>query len=240
MPFIDMSTCIISSLAVALSFFQKLHGNGGNHVSTSLTPSAIYLQMDQLMSSGKKDAVSNPSGFYRAKDTIFYCSVKEHAKSLFDEILGNNRIGNDSSYLEFIKKEFKTQPLSYWKSKLSKRNVHDNDIQLVRYIPMKSVLTTELAKKDGLFTFLEHQQTGNLLTCRSPVKITPQGVIANLSPAEPLGTSSPQFEVNSYFYPEVKNTHQIKKISKIDRTKWFLRQSKWIIAYVKAGRARKR
>jgi hypothetical protein len=33
MPFIDISAGIISSLAFALSFFQKLHGKGGNHVS---------------------------------------------------------------------------------------------------------------------------------------------------------------------------------------------------------------
>jgi hypothetical protein len=52
---------------------------------------------------------------------------------------------------------------------------------------MKSILTAELKKKDGLFTFLEHEQIGSLLTCRSPVKIIPQGVVAALSPAEPLG-----------------------------------------------------
>jgi crotonobetainyl-CoA:carnitine CoA-transferase CaiB-like acyl-CoA transferase len=238
MPFIDMSTGIVSSLAVALSFFQKLHGNGGNHVSTSLTPSAIYLQMDQLVSSGKKDAIRNPSGFYRAKDTVFYCSVNEQAKPKFDEILGNNSAGDERSYLESIKNVFKKQPFSYWKSEFSKRNVHHNDVQLLKYIPMKSILATELKMNDGMFAFQEHEKTGNLLTCGSPVKMEPQGVVAKLFPAQPLGKSSPQFDVNTYFYPEIKKTSPVKAISRIDRIKWFLRQAKWIIVYVKAGRAR--
>lgn len=240
MPFIDMSTGIVSSLAVALSILQKLHGNGGNHVSTSLTPSAIYLQMDRLVSSDTKDVVRNPSGFYRAKDTIFYCSVKEHEKSLFDEIFGDKKNGNDCSSLEFIKNKFKKQPLTYWKSELLKRNVHNDVIQLVKYSTMKSVLASELKKKDGLFTFLEHEQTGNLLTCRSPVKIIPQGIVETLSPAQPLGKSSPQFGVNNYFYPETKGNYQVKTISKMDRIKWYLHQVKWIVVYIKAGMARKR
>jgi crotonobetainyl-CoA:carnitine CoA-transferase CaiB-like acyl-CoA transferase len=240
MPFIDMSTGIVSSLAVALSFFQKLHGNGGNHVSTSLTPSAIYLQMDRLMSSDKKTITDNPSGFYRAKDTVFYCSVKDSAKSVFDEILGKSKTGTNNNYMEFIKNRLKTQPLAHWKLELSKRNICTDDIQLVTYIPMKSVLSTDLKKKDGMFAFQEHEKTGNLLTCGSPVKMISHGVVAKLTPAEPLGKSSPQFGVNSYFYPEVKNTHQVKKISKIDRIKWFLCQAKWIVVYVKAGIARKK
>lgn len=240
MPFIDMSTGIVSSLSVALSVFQKLHGKGGNHVSTSLTSSAIYLQMDRLFHSDKKDIISNPSGFYRAKDTIFYCSVKEKAISDFDSILGNKYPGNYSIYKKYIKNVFKKRPLSYWKSELLKRNINEDDIQLVQYIPMKSILSNELKKKDGLFTFMEHEQAGNLLTCRSPVSISPQGLVSTLSPAEPLGKSSPQFGVNDYFYPKVKETGAVKAISKIDRIKWYLDQIKWIVVYVKAGRARKR
>ncbi len=240
MPYIDMSTGIVSSLAVALSFFQKLHGNGGNHVSTSLTPSAIYLQMDQLVSSETKVIDRNPSGFYRAKDTVFYCSVKNTAVSVLDEIMRVDKNCDDTKRIEFIKRGFKRQTLSYWKSELLKRNVSVDDIQLSAYIPMKSVLTSELEKNDGMFAFQEHEQTGNLLTCGSPVKIIPDGVVTRLSPAEPLGKSSPQFRVDTYFYPEVKESSPIKTITRIDRIKWFLRQAKWIVVYVRAGRARKK
>ncbi|HEX2959040.1 MAG TPA: CoA transferase, partial [Chitinispirillaceae bacterium] len=235
MPFIDMSTGIISSLAVALSVFQKMLGNGGNHVSTSLTPSAIYLQMDRLVDSDLNETASNPSGFYRARDTVFYCSVKDNAVSIFEEILGKR-----NHPTEYIKNEFKKQPLSYWKSELLKRNVQEDDIQLVQYIPMKSVLKSELGKKNGLFTYLKHEQAGNLLACRSPVSMSPKGVVSTLSSAEPLGKSSFRFGVNNYFYPELKEASPVKTISRIDRIKWFIRQAKWIVVYVKAGRARKR
>jgi hypothetical protein len=47
--------------------------------------------MNQLLDSDKKNIVSNTSGFYRAKDIIFYCSVKEHAIAVFDEIIGKKR-----------------------------------------------------------------------------------------------------------------------------------------------------
>jgi crotonobetainyl-CoA:carnitine CoA-transferase CaiB-like acyl-CoA transferase len=239
MPFIDMSTGIISSLAVALSYLQKLQGNGGNHVSTSLTPSAIYLQMDRLVSTAADTEGVNPSGFYRARDTVFYLSVKQHAVSTLAKLFTENQSKKNMLNRDALSTAFRKYPVAVWKSKLSKVDMTGNSIQMVTYVSMKTILSNELKKKTGLFVFSAHEMTGNVLTCRSPVCMSPQGTVA-LSPAEPPGKSSSDLEVHQDFFPELKQSQAPNNESRLKRIKWYLHQVKWIMAIIMKGRALKR
>lgn len=239
MPFIDMSTGIISSLAVALSFFQKLQGNGGNHVSTSLSPSAIYLQMDRLVTPQSNTADVNPSGFYRARDTIFCLSVKENAVSTLAKLFDENQSDKNMVNIADLKVLFRKHPFSFWKSKLLKFDITGNTIQMEPYVNMKSILANELNARDGLFTYAAHEKAGNILTCRSPVRMSPQAT-TSLLPAEPLGKSSSKFEVNPDYYTELKQFTVTNNESRLRRMKWYIRQIKWIVAIIMKGKALKR
>lgn len=229
-PVIDLCTGIISSFATSLCYLQKLKGNGGKSVSTNLTIPAIYLQLKDLNS---KEHVkpSALSGYYRAKDRLFYLSVQPGRESHLEKIPGLSFISSDKSTpANNLQSVFRKKKFSYWLSCIRNASL-GNEIQIVPRVPMTSILKAELHKTDGLFKYKDHEKFGSVLVCKTPVSMQPEG-IAVITEAEPMGKSNNSF-VSSDFNPYKKSSTDLKsKRSVLNHVRWIIRQSKWVIVII--------
>ena len=223
-PIIDLSTGLISSLAAALCYYQLKKGSGGTCVSTSLSVPAIYLQMDKLNSPGSVNKSPTLCGYYRAKDRLFYLSIRpddiaELAK-IFEIDLRADEITPDTLARVFRKKSF-----TFWQSQLREMDLTKR-IQIVPRIPMSALLKNEVQKKEGLFLYREHEEIGSVLVCRSPLSMEPIR-IAEISPAEPIGKSTSEYVASAL--KQGKVVRPIKRKGRLQYFAWFLRQCKWVL-----------
>jgi crotonobetainyl-CoA:carnitine CoA-transferase CaiB-like acyl-CoA transferase len=227
-PFVDMSTGLITSFTAALCCFQRNKGTGGNCVSTGLTIPALYLQINSLSNTVLKNTATMLSGYYHSKDTLFYLSLKAGQESLLTKIPELQTTTPDKLVPRKLEQIFRKKSCSFWQKRLKELSLVEF-IQIVPRVSAGKLLKAELKKEHGLFSYKEHEGLGNILVGRSPVTMNPQG-IRELSPAQLSGKSTAEFQSTGSEIVNKRDTPVAnQKRTKIQNLVSSLSQYKWIL-----------
>ncbi|MFP4680475.1 MAG: CoA transferase [Chitinispirillaceae bacterium] len=217
----DLGTGLVGSFAAALSYYRLLKGKGGGHISTSLTVPAMYLQMDKLNGNTENNHLLD--GFYRSKDSWFYFSLKPGKEQ---NLLGIPEVQKSVSDLSRrnLANVFRKKSITFWKNRVEELSL-DDSVLIIERKPMKAIIKAQVRKKAGVFTYKHHRKTGEILVCRSPVMMEPQG-IREIPTAEPIGSS----HVSEH--TQTENPEGAVSETKYQRFRWFLDQCRWVIVIV--------